>query len=198
MSTHFSSFSSLNTKVSQIYHNSHFLIFPQKGSNFSAGWVQIFARRVHFPLSFRPTKQYAQKNKSFRQHSMFQKPLFSTVFPIFCSFNLYQLSEFYFNFPLSAEPNHFHKLGTLLRLSSGDAFIYVNGVFNTRETPNKQGLSAVLLRRKPSFLCLFSVFQRLCPLECEPVRTCDLNQSEEKSKGIGKIKMCEGIIKRYD
>ena len=37
------------------------------------------------------------------------------------------------NFPLSAEPNHFQKFGTLLRLSSGDAFVYVPTDFDTIE-----------------------------------------------------------------
>ena len=33
--------------------------------------------------------------------------------------------------------------------------IYANAVFDTREIPNKQGLSAVLLRRRPSFYARF-------------------------------------------
>ena len=48
-------------------------------------------------------------------------------------------------------------------LSALGADAYVNAAFDTRENPNKQGLSAVLLLRKPSFLCTFSVFQRPFP-----------------------------------
>ena len=59
--------------------------------------------------------------------------------------------------------NHAVELVTLFGVGTGNAVIYVNAIFDTREIPNKQGLSAVLLRRKPSFLCPFSVFQRLCP-----------------------------------
>lgn len=45
------------------------------------------------------------------------------------------------------------------------AVIYVNAVLETREIPNKQGLSAVLLRRKPSsFMPVFS-FSATLPVE---------------------------------
>ena len=69
---------------------------------------------------------------------------------------------------------HFYILKHLLKrrtveICAGIAIIYVNTVFDTRKIPNKQGLSAVSLRRKPSFLCPFSVFQRLCPREFEPL-----------------------------
>ncbi len=42
----------------------------------------------------------AEKNKGFRQHLMCRNPLFSAVSPIFCSFPLYQLSDFHFSVPL--------------------------------------------------------------------------------------------------
>ena len=67
-----------------------------------------------------------------------------------------------------------------LHKAAGNVIIYVNAVFDTREIPNKQGLSAVLLRRKPSFLCPFSVG---CRFPCVI-----LNQAVEPT---------QGKIKRY-
>lgn len=60
---------------------------------------------------------------------------------------------------------------SVLQGSSRNTFIYVNAVFDTRENLNKQGLSAVLLRRKPSFF--YARFQLFSNLARE-----DLNQSE--------------------
>ena len=45
-----------------------------------------------------------------------------------------------------------------LHVGHGTALIYVNAVFDTRKIPNKQGLSAVSLRRKPSFFMLVFCF----------------------------------------
>ena len=42
---------------------------------------------------------------------------------------------------------------------------YVNAVFDTREIPNKQGLSAVLLRRKPSFFMSVFSFSATLPVQ---------------------------------
>ena len=48
---------------------------------------------------------------------------------------------------------------------SGDALVYVNAVFDTRGNPNKQGLSAVLLRRKPSFFMPVFSFSATLPVK---------------------------------
>ena len=59
--------------------------------------------------------------------------------------------------------NHAIKLITLFGVCAGDAVVYVNAVFDTREIPNKQGLSAVLLRRKPSFFMPVFSFSATLP-----------------------------------
>ena len=48
------------------------------------------------PLLPHNHKIMQKKIKSLRSHPMCRKPFISAVYPIFCSFPLYQLSEFYF------------------------------------------------------------------------------------------------------
>jgi len=59
--------------------------------------------------------------------------------------------------------NHAVELVTLFGVGTGYAIVYVNAVFDTRKIPNKQGLSAVSLRRKPSFFMLVFCFSATLP-----------------------------------
>ena len=59
--------------------------------------------------------------------------------------------------------DHAIKLVTLFCIRTCDSVIYVNAVFDTRKIPNKQGLSAVLLRRKPSFFMSVFSFSTTLP-----------------------------------
>ena len=62
------------------------------------------------PLLPHNHKIMQKKIKSLRSHPMCRKPFISAVYPIFCSFPLYQLSEFYFVKTTSWKPlreNHF-------------------------------------------------------------------------------------------
>ena len=53
--------------------------------------------KVNTPLPTAADSQTGQKaNKRFQQQPMCRNPLFSAVFPIFCSFPLYQLSGLHF------------------------------------------------------------------------------------------------------
>ena len=68
--------------------------------------------------------------------------------------------------------DHFLKVWSV-KVCSGKPVIFVNAVFDTREIPNKQGLSAVLLRRKPSFFVSVFSFSATLPSgnlnPCEPL-----------------------------
>ena len=59
--------------------------------------------------------------------------------------------------------NHAVEFLALLGVGAGNAVVYVNAVFDTRKIPNKQGLSAVSLRRKPSFFMLVFCFSATLP-----------------------------------
>ena len=49
------------------------------------------------------------------------------------------------------------RIGGAVKEPTAFIIVYVNAVFDTMGNPNKQGLSAVLLRRKPSFfMSIFS------------------------------------------
>jgi len=50
-----------------------------------------------------------------------------------------------------------------VKVAAGPPIVYVNAVFDTRKIPNKQGLSAVSLRRKPSFFMLVFCFSATLP-----------------------------------
>lgn len=70
-------------------------------------------------------------------------------------------------FPMCLCAVHFvpHSLIECVVVGEIQAVIYLNAVFDTREIPNKQGLSSVLLRRKPSsFMPVFS-FSATLPVE---------------------------------
>ena len=51
-----------------------------------------------------------------------------------------------------------------IEISAAPPIVYVNAVFDTREIPNKQGLSAVLLRRKPSLFMSVFCFSATLPV----------------------------------
>ena len=63
-------------------------------------WVQIpfgEGSKVNTPLPTGSDFQTGQKaNKGFQQQPMCRNPVFSAVFPIFCSFPLYQISGLHF------------------------------------------------------------------------------------------------------
>lgn len=60
---------------------------------------------------------------------------------------------------------HAVKILTLFCTCTTYAVIYVNAVFDTRENLNKQGPSAVLLRRKPSFFMPVFSFSATLPVK---------------------------------
>ena len=71
-------------------------------TGFKCSWGRVQKWTPHLPTATDfQTGQNA--NKGFRRQPMCRNPLFSAVFPIFCSFPLYQLSGLHFNIELAVQ-----------------------------------------------------------------------------------------------